>query len=487
MQIDLNPEVSTLKLTTGDRALGRILTMDVKGEKLSPTEHDLGGDVFHSLFGGQAAKDPLPAEREINGRLMEWLQQSAHWPELAQEGRGNIAASLLGGELLHSQLLQDGPMREALRLQDEAARKQKWAEEAEEAATDAARANTPAPLGAAQLAAAQRKAARLGQAAEDAQTAANDYFSRLEQNNLSRAVAANMVKAAADQAEKVSACFAGWGHGPGSPLALDPKAALAFMEKHKGKVEQIARLAGRLRGIGFDARRQQVVSGTVPNGLELTKDADLILPSELARLSDHAPAVVRLLALAQYGPYGLLGRHTADVKNEAGPFVFGADVSGSMHGEREIAVKAVGLGLAQIAAADERAYHLFSFSSRHDNLVRCQSGEPWPAHVNWAEQTIHGGTDFDLAIREIIKLLRDMGEGGHNADGLIASDGEAVVSPEVAAEWNEFKKETGARLLYVQVAEGYGSLEKLADKVLNVPDLFLGADDVMRDAATWLQ
>lgn len=483
MNIPLSPDVSTLDLGVGDRALGRILQMEVKQAEPTPVERDLAGDIFHSLFAEHAARNPVPAERAINGHLLDWLKTSPHWPDLSAEGRGNIASSLLGGELLHQQLLKDKPMREALKRQAEAAQKREAAEQAQDLADLMAQQGYPA----AQVAAAQQQAAQAAQAADAAQANATGYWSRLAQNNLSKAVAGNMVKDAAAKAKDVAACFSGWGHGPGSKLALDPKASLDFMRAHNDKLMWIAHLAGRLRGIGFDARRQQVVMGNVPNGLELTKDVNRILPSELALLSPAANPYLRLLALAKYAQYGLLGRHVDDVKNEQGPFVMGADVSGSMHGEREIAVKALGLGLAQIAQTDDRRYDLFSFSSRHDQFIHCASTDDWQAHLKWAAETIHGGTDFDIALRELMRLLQDMGEAGRNADGVIGSDGEAVVSPDVAAEWKAFQAETGARLLYVQVAQGYGSLEQVADKTINVPDLLTGADDVMRQVSTWVR
>ena len=483
MNIPLNPDISTLDLGVGDRALGRILQMDVGADNLTPTEQDLGGDIFHSLFSEHATRDPLPSERAINGHLLDWLKQSAHWPDLAADARGNIASSLLGGEMLHRLLRQDGPMQEALKRQQAAADRQAEAEQAQQMADYLADQHAPAD----QVDAARAQAQQAADAAQNAQADATGYWSRLSQNNLSRALAGNMVRDAAKEAQRVAGCFSGWGHGPGSPLALNPRAALDFMRAHTGKIERIAHLAGRLRGIGFDARRQQVVMGTVPNGLELTKDVNLILPSELAQLSPAADPYVRLLALARLGQYGMLGRHLDAVKQEQGPFVYGADVSGSMHGEREIAAKAVGLGLAQVAKADERVYNLFSFSSSHDQFVRCASTDDWQTHLHWAAATIHGGTSFDVAILEIINLLRAMGEQGHNADGVISSDGEAVVSPDVVATWRAFQQETGARLLYVQVAQGYGSLEQLADKVLHVPDLLAGSDEVMRIASTWLR
>ena len=195
--------------------------------------------------------------------------------------------------------------------------------------------------------------------------------------------------------------------------------------------------------------------------------------------------VLRALQLKAYVDQGLLGWRLDGVLDKAGPFVFGADVSGSMNGPREESAKGVGLGLAHIAKAGGRPYHLFSFSSDEDEFISCSSEDDWQAHLDWAAMTINGGTSFDIALQKIMKTLKTMGAKGLSADAVLSSDGEAAVSTAVAEEWTKFAKETGARLLYIPVAKGYGSLEKLADHVIKADDVLDG--DTMKQASVWMR
>lgn len=264
-----------------------------------------------------------------------------------------------------------------------------------------------------------------------------------------------------------------------------PAQAIKFMQSLTPKVTRISELAGRMRDIGSNARRQRVQIGQSPAGLHLTQDIDLILESELVLMTTAVDPVLRALQLKAYVDQGLLGWRLDGVLDKAGAFVFGVDVSGSMHGTREESAKGVGLGLAHIAKAAGRPYHLFSFSSDDDEFITCNSEEDWEAHLKWAAMTINGGTSFDIALQKIMRTLKAMGTKGLRADAVLSSDGEAAVSTAVADEWNKFAAETGARLLYIPVAQGYGSLEKLASKVIKVEDVLDG--DTMKQASVWMR
>ena len=73
------------------------------------------------------------------------------------------------------------------------------------------------------------------------------------------------------------------------------------------------------------------------------------------------------------------------------------------------------------------------------------------------------------------------------ADCVFISDGEARPS-ETARRWRSFREETGARLMYVAVARGYGAIEELADQVFGVGDLIGDeADAVAREAGRWMR
>lgn len=475
----LAPNVSTLDLTLGDRAIGGLLQMQVD-EPVTPGSLDLAGDAFFKLYQGNPYRAEVPPQRAVNEALLKWAESTPAWDAMTQHTRNNIVSSLLSAQMLHATMQTDDVLGEALKRQDEADAANKQAQQKEREANAAEAAGRPNADQARRMADEFR--ARANQQLEQAQAGIEASMG----DALNRSVMSAAVRAAGQEAERISDVFSGWGHGPGSPMVRDAKGALAFMKKITPKSERIARFAGRMRGVGINARRQRVTTGDTPAALTYTDDLQRVLATELAQLSPLAPHFLRMRKLAEFANQGgLLGRRTDGIMNEAGAFVFAGDVSGSMNGTREEQSKGVALGLAQIAALEGRAYHLFSFSSHQDQFIGCASTDAWPAHLNWAEMTISGGTDFDVALIEIMRLLTEMGDAGHNADAVIGSDGEGGVSTEVAALWRAFAQATGARLLYIPVAQGYGSIDDLADLIIPVDETF--TDETMRSASTWMR
>lgn len=478
MQTKLTPAISTLDLGRVDRVIGGLMEMEIP-DNSDQASIDLAGDTFHQLYQDHKPASSVAPQRAVNRSLLDWAQGTQAYQDLLKDTRNSLPGSLLAGQMLHLTMQTDEAMKAAMEKQSEADQANEAAEEAERRAKAEQAMQTPTAEQAQQIADALR------QQADQQMAEAAAYANQIQQNPLNRGIMGAAVKKAAGEAKEVNQVFGGWGHGPGSPLMRDPKSSLAFMQKHDAKTKRIAKYAGRMRGIGMNARREQVAIGRTPAGIEYTQDLGRVLDSEIAMLTQRAPRLMRLTKMAEFADSGLLGRKLEDIKDEAGCFVFGVDVSGSMYGEREESAKGVGLGLAQIAQTDGRTYELFSFSSGRDNLIRCSSSDNWEKHLEWAGKTIAGGTSFDIALEEIMRVLIAMGEKGHNADAVLSSDGEAAVSTEVAAKWKAFAQATGARLLYVPVAEGYGSLEKLADRVLPVEDTM--DDETMKVASTWMR
>ena len=478
MDTNLTPKISTLRLGIADRALGQLLSADVPADA-DQAQRDLIGDTYHSLYQQHNFREDVAPERATNKSLINWAQSSPSWQGLLEETRNSIPASITASELMFGTMTSDKAMQEALKKQKEVEEAEKAAEEAELNAEIEADMNLPT-VEEAQKVANERRALANAKADE-----AKDLNQKIEHNAFNKGIMSNAIKAATKEAKKVNAVFGGWGHGPGSPIMRNPAQAIKFMQSLNPKVNRIAELAGRMRDIGSNARRQRVQIGQSPAGLHLTQDIDLILESELVLMTTAVDPVLRALQLKAYVDQGLLGWRLDGVLDKAGPFVFGADVSGSMNGPREESAKGVGLGLAHIAKAGGRPYHLFSFSSDEDEFISCSSEDDWQAHLDWAAMTINGGTSFDIALQKIMKTLKTMGAKGLSADAVLSSDGEAAVSTAVAEEWTKFAKETGARLLYIPVAKGYGSLEKLADHVIKADDVLDG--DTMKQASVWMR
>jgi uncharacterized protein with von Willebrand factor type A (vWA) domain len=123
-----------------------------------------------------------------------------------------------------------------------------------------------------------------------------------------------------------------------------------------------------------------------------------------------------------------------------------------------------------LAREEGRDFRLAAFSSAGDPLITVDAEEARrdpEALLRWASASYGGGTDFDRPLRAGMAWIR----GRPMADLLFISDGEARPSERAAAEWRRFREATGARLLYIPVARGYGAMEALADRVFPVSEL----------------
>lgn len=468
--VHLDPAVATVAMTPGDRALGKFLSVDIAGEP-GGAQADLAGDIFHNLYSGRPLLEQAPADRVVNHALMGWASGNNGWERAASNSRNNLTVATVTTKMMWDNLTSDEAVQKAMERQQKAEEAQRQAEAARAAARAAAQAQFENAATLANL------AEKAEQAAAKAQAKAAAEAGKLA-DPLNQAYIAKAVKEAADKSGEVGEAMGGWGHGAGQQLRTDPKAALHYMQRLTPKAQKIAKCAGRFRDIGSQARLTTVAQGFTPNDIVLSKDILNILPDQVALLGSTSPDLLRKSTMIDLANHGLLSFELSGDGTEAGPFVAAVDVSGSMLGEREITAKAVALGIAQVAQQEQRPYHLFSFSSNHDQTIDVSSADGWEQHIAWAEGTINGGTSFDLALLRSMHLLRSMGEVGKAADVLFLSDGEAEVSPQVAQQWQAFKDATGCRLLYVAVARtGYDSIEKLADTVFSVSDLDIATGD----------
>src|SRR5262245_38321538 len=173
-------------------------------------------------------------------------------------------------------------------------------------------------------------------------------------------------RAAAEASKEVEECreaCAALGLGPGSPGSNDPKAiATLFRRVRSSKtLRRICDLAGRYRRLAQSRQRQKAVHGLDDVvGVELGGDVGRLLPHELAKLADDDLAddamrrlVERQLMCREYRALEPVGR---------GPCIVCVDESGSMHGEKGHAAKAMALALAWIARSQGRWAALVSYS-----------------------------------------------------------------------------------------------------------------------------
>lgn len=476
------PAIPTTKFNIGQRAFARMVDVPVTKAPDNAVEADLVGDLFASLYRGAERAENVPAERAINAGLLDWVRETAAWGAVEQSAAFNLPAALTASNMLYEFASTDEAMKECLDKQSKAAEAKQQADAAEMLANAMQQENLPDADKQAQ------KAQKLRGKADASQAEAQAAMEAAQGSAMTKGLLTKAVQEAAEAAKEMAAITGGFGRAAGGLSKSDAAAAQDLMKRLNAKIRQIAKLAGRLRGVALSSRSSRTSEGIKPVGYQYTQDPAQILPTELALLSPAA-GPLRFVQAVKFADYGLLGLKRAGMKPHAGPFVAAVDVSGSMGGQHEVNAKSLALGLAQVAQSEGRAYRLFSFSSAHDDLIECDSTQDWQAHLAWAEDFIGGGTDFDRAILDAMGRLDAMGPEGERSDLVFISDGDATVEPATVTAWQAFQARTGARLLYVAVHHSaYDHLRRLADKVIDVANLdALTADQLARDIGAWAQ
>lgn len=478
----ITPKKTVHKLTLRDRIFGNALELPEGVEPENDSQRDLAGDAFFGLYTNPAMTDDPQPERAVNRALMDYARTLDAWQDARTFCDRNAVTALTTSQILWEKLRSDEAIQDALKQQEIADQAQRDAD-AMQAAADALQ-----DIDQEQAAAMQERADEANQKADELTGQLQQRAQDLVDNRLNKSIIANAVKAGKDAGREVALSMAGWGMDAGQISKVGNGNVREFMKRTQGrKLSEIARLAGRFRGIGFDARHQRVVEGIMPDDIMATQDPLIMFPDELAKISPHAPEALRKLALAEFARGGLPGWELKGDAMESGPFVGAVDVSGSMGGMREIYGKAVTLGIAQIAKSETRHYELFSFSSS-EKTINVNSQDDWSAHMDWAENTIRGGTNFDIALKKAMGLLDKIADGKQAgaADVVFVSDGEARVSASVRDAWIAYKERTGSRLFYVSVGHrGYRDIEDLADRVFSIAELEAeSADNLTRQLAT---
>jgi uncharacterized protein with von Willebrand factor type A (vWA) domain len=469
------PKKSTLQLGSPHRALGRMTDIPLFSQPPGDAWSDLAGDIlFEQYMHDPQAKDEIPEDRAVNRALLDWMRASHGWNEAKATATANLPSSIAATRFLYEKLSQDGVLKEALEKQQEASDKQQEAEKAERDAQNlenAARGSNNQNLKQmAQQARAQATESR--KVATDATRAAGKSVGQALEKPLTQAAMLSYAQEAAGEAREMAEVMAGWGHEAATGARTDPHLALEIIRQTQGKIRQISRLAGRMRGYALKGQSERVPQGVELEDVGYTRDLRRTFPSELALLRDDAPAVIKAQKTAEYATRGLIGFEPSGDEDKRGDFVAATDKSGSMSGGPDVVAKAIALGCGQTARMEGRTYTLFTFATRGDGIDIVRSDESFQKHLDWAGGFGGGGTDFELALDRAIEHLRQLPNKGKKADLLFISDGGANVNSPARRKWAEFKAETGSRLFYVPVGNwGMRDIEDIADRVLHIEEL----------------
>ena len=456
-KIKFNPHNTVVGVNPATKALASLLHPKVVTEPEGEAQIDLVGDSFFSLYRHNAQlrdnKNILPS-RQINRSIMEWAMNGKDFPSTSAKAAGNLPVSLVTSQVFWEGLACSDAL-------DDIRKKQKEAEEAEQAAQKAAEEAAQAAADGDHETASDKmdEAVQHMQDAEAVAQAADEKLDDLKDNVLAQGMVNNALKDAKEEGEKVSAMMKGWGLDPGNMSTED--ATQLVEQSQQMNLKQLAEILGRLRSIAestIDEAKQQY-TGAITEA-DMTKDITKLLPTELGYLSRMSPQYMRAEKIDQLvSGQGLLGWKPRVTGEREGHFIAAIDESGSMHGTPILVAKAIVLAIGQALLNDPtvqaRYYEAFGFANSRDGTPTVTSNDGWAGHIDWANEFIMGGgTDFDFAVNESIKRLEAMDKQG--ADLLFITDEMARMTPETRRKWNEFREKTGSRLILIGITGGYG-------------------------------
>lgn len=462
-------EIQTIALNPFQRALGRMITIDIHADKdPGQANRDLAGDVFWNLYQSNPEFiDPVPEERKLNRGLVDYMSQSPTWESNHQATSGSMFESALTAGFMYQHLTQDDTIKKILDKQREAEEARKQAE-AQQAAADALRqAGNDQKANDAQKGADQSKAK-----ADGLSQAAQKQLDKLTQSPKGEAIRAAINQASKDDTEKTTAMMTGWGMEPDAVTPSNMEEItrqLKEIQQQGNAIEEITKLMGRVKGIAVSVRKSKIIpSGTILEGGS-TRNLLNIFSSEKALLRPDVNPLVRAQAVGDYADHGLLGMIEGQSEIKEGDLVIAVDESGSMDGPRYIRAKAIALGIAQAAAENDQEYHIFSFSSGVGGEVK--SSQSWMEHIGWAAHRLNGGTNFSKALDRAADIIEAL-KVPERADILFITDGEAGVDDKVKRRIQELKEAFGTRLvvLAVEVNHQYTDLPNLSTKVIDISD-----------------
>lgn len=482
------PVESTLQLDPSDRALGRLVNLDVGGQPAATVHADLAADTFWNLYQDEPqAREDLPDSRSVNRALLEFMRNSTGFEDSRQLTINNLPAATASSGLLYQHLQKDEVLSEAL----EAAAKADAAREVADKAEMNAKAmrQNPDPNWQMEAEALEARAENARKAAAGHDQEAEALIAKAAGDPLSQAQVKAALAKAKQEATDIVQVMAGYGIGPGDNVYNDPQQALDFLAGLDESVREIARLAGRVKGMALTTIRQEIGVGPMLTQVGLTRKFSDLLMSERAYLSPSAHPALRAVKVATFSGSGLPGWLPTGDGEEQGPFVAAVDVSPSMHGGPVIIAKAVALGLALAAKSlHGRPYVLFCFASDRGKVLSVNSEASWQAHLTWAGWQTSGGTDFDLAFDEAMYYLEHLGDdGARKADLMFISDGEGHVSDDTIDNWGHFKEQFGTKAYYVPCGSRWQSahynIEEVVDETLPL-DVLEGGEGAMEFART---
>lgn len=494
--VPLLPDISIMRTNPGERTLARIHQAKTTKPPKKGAQRDLLGDTFYALYKSRPTMQPTSKpSREVNKTLLNWVMEDPEFEKGKSHATNNLAGAILTAGYLWEYLSTSEALEEALQKQKEAEEAEQRAEEEHQKMMEAAeRGDNDA---------AQQHADASQRAQLEAEAAAQDAISDLEQmqnNPMAQGMMQSSIQEAMQDGKEAMEAMVGWGMEPGNLTHQDVQDVVKLARQDLQLLKDLAEMLGRFEGFATKAIEEARASYTgVVTEPHLTKDVPRLFPTERVMLSAEAPQYLRMMKGHRLLSSGLVGWRTVEERKRKGSFVAMIDESGSMSGWMVKVAKLIALGIGKAFEKDrsviDRHYEIYGFSSGR-LMPGVTSEDDWKTHIDWAQQFIGGGTDFDLALRKAIKRIRAMNDMGiEGVDCLFVTDGISAMNDETVRMWHELVEEKGARLTTVFINGGWGygntrgaeQLKEMSDQWLEVQsrgDFEERAEDLIKRAAS---
>ena len=151
-------------------------------------------------------------------------------------------------------------------------------------------------------------------------------------------------------------------------------------------------------------------------GIELGKDLENILPSELSQMNDPDCDILftlkfmesRLMCFSKQGYAAIEESRMQTVtkkveEQKSGPIIFCIDTSGSMSGTPEYVAKAVTMYIAMKAMSEKRNCFLINFSTSIET-IDLTPPKGTQDLLNFLKVSFHGGTDAMPALKKAVEM-----------------------------------------------------------------------------------
>lgn len=257
----------------------------------------------------------------------------------------------------------------------------------------------------------------------------------------------------------------------------------ALLERVRGNamLQGITRQLGRMKEMLSDLRKNDYAHGrgekyTVTRG----RDMKNLLSGELALMA--SPATTPLF-VRKYHAKGLLQYAKRErVHKGYGDVIVCLDESGSTEGENAEWGKALALAVQDICAHEGRKYALIHFSGKDQFRTDLFLPGQYTSEdlLSAAEHFFDGGTDFEMPIREALRLINE--DAFENADILFVTDGEDTISDELASDLQESIQNAQCSVIGLLLdADSPGmefALDKFCERIYRISEMH-DKDDIL--------